>query len=61
MDSTTIKVLPYLLILSGLIILFMSNMAPVAFVCFIIGIVLIMERMWPEKWDTENTSKDGDY
>ena len=53
MNSTLIKISPYLLILVGLLILFFLGLAPAAGVCFLIGMVMIVESIWPEKWETE--------
>ncbi len=44
------KGLPYLLILFGLLLLFILGQAIPAGVCFLIGIVMIIEGFWPEKW-----------
>lgn len=48
------KLSPYLLILFGLFLLFFLGQAPAAGVCFLIGIVMIFEKIWPEKWESEN-------
>ena len=53
MNSTFIKLLPYLLILFGLLLLFIIGQAIPAGVCFLIGIVMILERIWPEKWESD--------
>lgn len=53
MNPTLKKSLPYFLILLGLSLLFYMEMAPVAGVCFLLGIVIIIEKIWPEKWGTE--------
>jgi len=54
MNSTLKKLSPYLLILFGLFVLFFMGMAEVAIVCFLIGIVMAIENVWPEKWGTDN-------
>lgn len=52
--NTTLKDLsPYFLILIGLFILFFMDMAPVAGVFFLLGIVMVIESIWPEKWGTD--------
>ena len=38
-----------MLIILGLILLFINQPIP-AMVCFLIGIVMVFERIWPEKW-----------
>ena len=52
MNSSLLKIFPILLILLGLIILFMTKYTPVAGVCFLLGAVMIIERIWPEEWGT---------
>lgn len=47
------KFYPYLLILFGLLILFFIGLAPVAGVCLLLGIVMIIERKWPEDWEAD--------
>lgn len=47
------QLLPYLLILLGLLILLIIGIAPVAGVCFLIGIVMILEQKWPEQWEAD--------
>lgn len=44
------KFYPYLLILLGLFLLFFVGKAEVAGVCILIGVVMIIESIWPEKW-----------
>lgn len=48
------KSIPYLLILFGLLILFIIEQPIVAGVCLLIGIVMILESIWPEKWGVDN-------
>lgn len=50
------KLYPYLLILFGLFVLFFMGFAEVSCVCLLIGIVMIIESVWPEKWgeDSQN-------
>ncbi len=52
--NTTLKNLsPYLLILFGLLVLFFMGMAEVAGICLLIGIVMVIESIWPEKWEAD--------
>jgi len=44
------KVFPYLLILLGILLLLFGGQPIPAGVCFLIGIVMVLERIWPEKW-----------
>lgn len=54
MKRTTwkMKLLPWLLIIFGFFTLNMFN-GYIAITCMIIGIIMITERIWPEKWDNE--------
>ena len=52
------KLSPYLLILLGLFVLFFMDMAEVAGVCLLIGIVMIFEQIWPEEWESEKLKKE---
>ena len=52
MNKTFKIICPYLLILVGLLFLFFMDMAPVAGVFFLLGIVIVVENIWPEKWGT---------
>lgn len=54
MNSALKKLSPYLLILLGLFLLLWMNQAPAAGVCLLIGIVMAIESIWPEKWGAEN-------
>ena len=51
-----VKWTPLLIIFLGVFLLFILKQAEVAFVCFFFGIVIIIERIWPEKWDSGNNS-----
>ena len=53
MNTTLKKLSPYLLILLGLLILFIIGKAEVAGVCLLLGVVMIILRIWPEKWGAE--------
>lgn len=48
-----VKLFPYLIILFGLFILLFIDVAPVAGACVLLGIVMIILRIWPEKWETK--------
>ena len=47
------KFLPWLLIVFGFLTLNMFQ-GYIAVICMVIGIVILIERKWPEKWDSEN-------
>ncbi len=47
------KIFPYLLILLGILLLLFLGQPIPAGVCFLIGVVVIIERIWPEKWGTD--------
>jgi hypothetical protein len=44
------KVLPWLLMLFGFLTLDMFQ-GFVSMACLVIGIMMLIERRWPEKWD----------
>lgn len=48
---------PFLLIFIGFFILFFMGIAEVAGVCFLLGIVMIILRVWPEEWEDEKRGK----
>ena len=51
------KVMPFLLIALGFLTLNMFQGA-IAITCLVIGIVMLIERRWPEKWvEKDNVSK----
>lgn len=50
---------PLLINVLGVLLLFILNQPEVAFVCFFFGIVITIERIWPEKWDLGNNSFAG--
>ena len=50
------KLLPYLLILLGLLILIIIGQPIVAGVCFLFGIVMIILQIWPEHWEHDTIS-----
>lgn len=48
------KSIPYLLILLGLLILFVIEQPIAAGVCLLLGIVMMLEQIWPEEWEASN-------
>ncbi len=46
------KVIPFLLIVFCFLTLDMFQGA-IAITCMVVGIVMLIERRWPEKWDFE--------
>ena len=52
-SSLTMKVLPWLLIVFGFLTLNMFQ-GFIAITCLVIGVVMQIERVWPEKWGDEN-------
>lgn len=53
MNQILKKTSPYLLILLGLFLLLWMGQAPTAGVCLVIGIVMIIEKIWPEEWEAD--------
>ena len=51
-----LKAMPWLLIIFGFLTLNMFQ-GYLALACMIIGIVMLIERKWPEKWENENSCK----
>ena len=51
-NKLLMKALPWLLIVFGFLTLNMFD-GYVAITCMVIGVVLILERIWPEKWGKE--------
>ena len=51
------KVLPFILIVFGFLTLDMFQ-GYVALASMIIGIVMLIERVWPEKWDNESKNNN---
>ncbi len=45
---------PFLVILFGLFLLFFMDLPMPAGVCILIGVVMIFERIWPEKWGIDD-------
>lgn len=51
-NGLLMKVLPLLLIIFGFLTLDMFQ-GYVALACMVIGILMLIERIWPEKWGEE--------
>lgn len=45
---------PFLVIIFGLFLLFFMDKPMPAGVCILIGVVMIIERIWPEKWGIDD-------
>lgn len=56
MNKTFKSLSPYFLLIFGLFLLLFINQPIPAGVCFLIGVVMIIERKWPEKWGNESIS-----
>ena len=56
--SFLMKVLPWLLIIFGFLNLNLFQ-GYVGLACMVIGITMLIERIWPEKWDNENKSSNS--
>jgi len=54
-NSLLIKAMPVLLILFGFLTLNMFQ-GFVAITCMVVGIVMLIERRWPEKWGSDEIS-----
>lgn len=52
MNTVLKKLSPYLLIILGILLLFMNQPIPSG-VCCLIGVVMIIESIWPEKWGAD--------
>lgn len=52
------KFYPYLLILLGLLILFIIGQPTIAGVCLLLGIVMVLESIWPEKWEADKCKQE---
>lgn len=53
MTPTSKKLTPYLLILLGLLLLFFISQEEAAGVCILLGLVMIILSIWPEKWEAD--------
>lgn len=54
MNTTLKKLSPFLLILLGLLLLFFIGQAKAAGVCLLLGIVMVILQIWPEKWGADD-------
>ena len=54
-NGLLMKAMPLLLIVFGFFTLDMFQ-GYVALTCMVIGIVIIIERIWPEKWGSDEMS-----
>ena len=54
MNTTLKKLSPFLLILLGLLLLFFIGKAEAAGVCLLLGIVMVILQIWPEKWGADD-------
>ena len=52
------KALPYILILLGLLVLFIIGQPIAAGVCLLLGIVMVLESIWPEKWESDKRKQE---
>lgn len=52
MKTSFKKASPFLLIFLGILVLLILNLASIAGILILIGIVIIIERIWPEEWDS---------
>ncbi len=52
------KVMPFLLMVFGFLTLDMFQGA-IAITCMVIGIVILIERRWPEQWGEQNKVKSS--
>ena len=52
MKVNLLKAMPWLLIVLGFLTLNMFQ-GYVSIICMVIGIVMLLERRWPEKWGDE--------
>lgn len=57
MNTALKKTTPFLLLLLGLFMLFMMGNVMIAGVCILLGIVMVIERIWPEKWEADKNKK----
>ena len=55
--SFLMKALPWSLIVFGFLTLNMFQ-GYIAITCMVIGIVMLIERVWPEKWKSDDMSRD---
>lgn len=55
-NKLLLKVLPWLLMAFGFLTLNMFQ-GYLALTCMVIGIVMLLERRWPEKWSEESLTQ----
>ena len=56
-NSVLMKVLPWILIFGGFYsLVFLPPI--IAGSCLVVGITMLIERIWPEKWDSEKGFKE---
>lgn len=53
MNTTLKRLSPFLLIIIGLFMLLIMGNVMIAGVCLLLGIVMVIERIWPEEWGAE--------
>ncbi len=61
MNKTLKKTLPFLLILLSMFLLFFAIQPIPACICLLIGIVIMVEKRWPENWDTNSDNKKNTH
>lgn len=47
------RLIPYLIIILGIFLLLFMGQAIAAGVCVLVGVVMIIEKIWPEQWDAD--------
>ena len=47
------KLIPFFILFLGLFLIFIFDQTIPAGICFLIGIVMIIDNVWPEKWGNE--------
>ena len=58
MRTTLKKLSPYFLIFLGLILLLIIDQPGAAGACILTGIVMLIEKIWPERWETDKRKID---
>lgn len=53
MNTTLKKLSPILVLLFGVFLLLIIGQAEMSGVFILLGVVMIILRIWPEKWDAE--------
>ena len=49
-----IKGLPWFFVLFGLFFLLLINIPIASGACLLLGITILLERIWPEQWEADN-------